>query len=48
MPLEGSFDERGNEVRQARRFGFHPTGFALLERARGQERQVPIRAEAFM
>jgi len=45
---KGSFDEKGNKVRQARRFGLHPIGFALLERVRGRERQASIRAEALM
>jgi hypothetical protein len=33
--IVGSFDERGNKVRQARRVELHPTAFALLERVRG-------------
>ena len=45
--LLGSFDERGNKVRQAQQVELHPTAFALLERIGDRERQVPIRAEAF-
>jgi hypothetical protein len=42
----GSFDERGNKVRQARNVELHPTALALLEPIRGWQRQVAIRAEA--
>ena len=44
----GSFDERGNKVRQARNLELHPTAFALRERVGGRERSAFIHPEAFM
>jgi hypothetical protein len=43
----GSFDERGNKVRQARNLELHPTAFALRERVGGRERLAFIHPEAF-